>query len=628
MLDFIRQRAQGWIAWTIVILIIIPFALWGVNEYFGGGRAAPAAEVDGEPISQDELQRAYYQERQRLQEMLGANFKPDLFPEEQIKAQVLQRLVRQRLLIQAALESGLRVSDLHLAQTIRDVEAFQKDGEFDQELYERLLAQQGMQPAFFEAQVRRDLITGQLYRGYVATGFVTERQVDDLLRLQNQTRHIGYLTLPAKRFENEVTVSEQAIADYYEQYADRFVVPERVKVAYLDLDMEQLAESVEVNEATLRTRYEARKENYRTPEQRRARHILIASEDGDDAAAEKEANELLKQLEAGADFDALAKAHSDDPGSAQQGGDLGLFGRGAMVPAFEEAVFAMAEGEVRGPVKTPFGYHIIRLDEVRESQVRSFDEVRSRLEQDFRREQAEERFYDLAERLANLTYEQPDTLTVAAEQLGLEIKEAGPFPRGGASEGIAAHPAVAAAAFSEDVLTGGHNSETLEIGSNRLIVLRVLEHYPETRKALEEVREEIRASLHREQMIARAKEEAEALAEKIRGGEKPAEVAAAAKLSWEEVPALARGDSEPGPEVVRAAFRLARPDASGPSADTVSLPSGEQVVVALFGVQEGRTEVDAAEREQVREFLRQANGEAAFAGLLQALQSRAEISVK
>ncbi len=629
MLDLIRQRAQGWIAWAIVILISIPFALWGVNEYFGGGRAAPAAEVDGVPISQAQLQRAYYQERQRMQEIMGANFKPELFPEEQIKLQVLQKLIRQQLILQAAASNGLRISDAHLSQNIRNVDAFQGENGFDRARYEQLLSQQGMQPAYFESQVRRDLMSQQLYRGFVDTDFTTEHQVDAYLRLQNQKRHIGYLRLPADRFSDDVEVSEEEVTAYYQENSDRFMVPERVKVAYLELDRAELASGIQVEESVLRARYEARKENYRTPEQRRARHILIAidSEAGNDAvkAAEEKAREVLTRLKEGASFAELAEEYSDDPGSAKEGGDLGFFARGAMVPAFEDAVFSMEKGDVSDPVRSAFGIHIIKLEAVRESEVKPFSAVSDRIREDVRRERAEERFYDLADRLANLTYEQPDSLEPAAEELGLEIRETEPFPREGAKEGVAANNSFVEAAFSEDVLSGGNNSETVELESNHLVVLRVREHYPETRKPLADVQQSIRSMLLRERMAELTAEKATALAERVGAGEAPSEVAESVGQTWQEVSALERNASEPDRQIVAAAFRMSHPVGEAPTARAVTLRSGDQAVVALYSVEPGQTKVGEEQRKQARQTVRQAASEAVYSGLVDSLWTRADI---
>ncbi|SCZ63608.1 SurA N-terminal domain-containing protein [Thiohalomonas denitrificans] len=630
MLDLIRQRAQGWIAWVIVILISIPFALWGVNEYFGGGRGAPAAEVDGVSISQEQLQRAYYQERQRLQELMGDEFDLGQFPEEQIRQQVLQKLIRQELLTQAAAENGLRVSDAHLSQSIRSMEAFQGDAGFDPARYQQLLSQQGMQPAYFESQVRRDLVTEQLYRGFVTTDFITERQVDAFLRVQNQQRHIGYLQLPANTFSDEVVVTEDEIAAYYQENPGQFMVPERVKVAYLELNREELASGFEVEESVLRARYEAHEENYRSPEQRRARHLLIAVDsDATEAevqAAEKKVQEMVTRLEEGASLAELAKEYSDDIGSASDGGDLGFFERGAMVPAFEEAVFAMQEGEVSEPVRSEFGYHLIELETVRESEVEPYSAVRDQIREDVRREQADEYFYDLADRLANLTYEQPDSLEPAAEELGLEIRQTEAFPRQGAEEGVAASREFAEAAFSEDVLSGGNNSQTIELDSGSLVVLRVREHFPATKKPLDEVGEDIRSLLREQQMAALAAEKAASLVEHINAGEAPSEVAEVVGQEWQEIAALERDASEPDRSIIAAAFAMPRPGGDTPTARAVTLDSGDQAVIALYGVESGQTEVGEAQRQQARQALRQAASEHIYSGLVEALQKRADIT--
>lgn len=633
MLEFIRERAQGWLAWAIVIAIIIPFALWGVNQYFVGGGDNAVAEVNGAPISQAQFQNAYFNQRQRLQEILGENFRPEMFPEEQMKQQVLQELVRQELLVQAARDAGFRVADAQLAAVIRDVEAFQVNGQFSPEQYRDVLRRQGMQPGFFETRVLRDVLSQQFIRGLAGTSFATPEQIDRYLQLEQQKRDIGYLVVPASRFIDEISVADEEIEAYYNEQPERFMVPEQVKVAYLDLDLNALADGIEVDDETVRARYESQKQNYRTTEERQARHILIAV--GDDAgeeaeqAARQKAEGLLEQIRGGASFAELAKEHSDDPGSAKQGGDLGFFGPGAMVPAFDKAVFSLAAGEVTGPVRTPFGYHIIKLEAVRGGETKPFEEVRDEVARTIKRERAEERFYEMAEQLANLTYEHPNTLEVAAEQLGLTIQETEPFPRRGATQGIAANPKFAEAAFAEDVLVAGNNSEVIELGTDRLAVLRVREHNPQRKRPLEQVREQIAGMIKRQKATQMAENRAQALAEQVAEGADPKALAKEVGGEWTRVESVGREAAEPRRAIVDAAFGMPRPSGEQPETLRVALTGGDQAVVAVYGVEPGNVEEATAEqREGAEAALRQAASEAALSGVISALRARAEIDIR
>lgn len=631
MLEFIRNRAQGFFAWLIVGGIIITFALFGINQYFTGGGDTSVAKVNGAEISQGRLEQAYYQQRQRLTEMFGGEL-PPMFTEKMLKQQVLSQLVAQEVMVQAALDNGMRVGDRQLADIIRRADVFHENGEFSRSKYEQLLRQQGMTPGMFESRIARDILAAQFESGFTDTAFVTAHEVDELLRLQNQQRSVGYLRVALAPFEKAASASDAEVEEYYQANQQRYMVPERVKVDYIELDAGQLAADIQVDEQTLRARYEAQKINYSTPEERQASHILIeadenAAQEQLDAARQK-AEALLARLRQGEDFAELAGAESDDPGSAKQGGDLGFFGRGAMVPAFEEAAFALKEGELSDVVQSPFGFHIIKLTGIRGGEVQPFDKVRDKIRQDIQNEKAEQRFYDMAEQLANLSYEQPDTLKPASEELGLPVKTSDYFTRQG-GPGIAAEPKVAAAAFSDDVLVRGNNSETIELARNHMLVLRINDHQPEQVRPLEEVRTQIVSAIKREKALTEAKARSASLLEQVRAGESPAALAAGEGVQWHAQQTLGRDSKELEGAILDAAFRLPAPDADAVSSDSVALRSGDQVVVVLYTVTDGDpAAVDEAGREQVRKQLLRAASNAASEAAMAGVRGRMEISVK
>ena len=630
MLQIIRERAHGWFAWVIVGLIIIPFALWGVHQYIGGGGDSSVAKVDGVEISQGQLQRATMQQRQRLEQMFGGKL-PAMFSEEMIRGQVLQQLIEQQTLVQAAADNGLRVGDATLAQAITGIAAFQEEGKFSNSRYQQLLRAQGMLPGNFEQRVRRDMLAAQFTDGISETAFTTQTQVDDYLRLQQQQRNTGYLTVATARFKDEVTVSDEDIAAYYEQNAQQFMQPERLKVDYLELNIDDIAKGIQVDEQAVRERYEARKLNYATPEQRKASHILVQIPAGADdetlAAARKKAEDILARLRKGEDFGKLAKAESDDPGSARQGGDLGFFGKGVMDPAFEEAAFALKKGELSELVLSSFGFHIIKLAEISGGTVKSFDEVKAGIEKEIQMERAEQQYYDLAEQLANLTYEHPESLAIAAEQVQLPIKTSAYFTRTG-GPGIAAEPKVVSAAFDEEVLARGNNSETIELGRSHMVVLRLKEHQPEQQRLLEEVKPGIISTLTGDQAEARAVELARAVLERVRSGETPAELAKALGIKWSDKQALSRDSADADRALVSEVFRMPRPKGE-PVTAQVALPSGDQAVVILYSVEEGKpAEASEAERRQAANMLQQADANAELAGVVSGIRSRTDITIR
>lgn len=633
MLHFIRERAQGWLAYGIVILIIIPFALWGVNQYFSGAGEVTVAKVDGAEIQQRELQRAYLQQRRQMQQMLGDRFNPEQFPEKVMKREVLEGMVRDRLLIQVARDAGFWIGDAQLAQAIRSTSAFQGENGFSKEQYERTLRAQGMNPSYFEARMRRSMLSGQLKAGVAGSAFLTGRELDTVLRLKKQRRDIGYLVLPLERFLADVEAGDEEVERYYQDHKERYVVPERVKVAYLELDLEEMREGIEVSEETLRQTYEERAEQFSSPEERRVRHILIeVPRDGGDeaeAAAKAEAERLLARLDEGAAFAELAREHSDDPGSAEEGGDLGFMGKGVMDEAFEQAAFSLEPGEPGGPVRSAFGYHIIKVEEVRGGDVQPFEEVRDQLKQRVQRERAEARFYEQSEQLANLTYEQPDALEPAAEALGLTVQKTGYFDRSG-GEGIASNQEVVKTAFSGEVLAEGFNSQPVELDTNHLVVLRVEDHRPERQQSLDEVRDRVAEAVRRQKASEAVRAAADTLAERLAGGEEPVAVADTEGLQWQRHEGLARsGEGEvPGP-VRRTAFAVPRPAEGERTAQAVELASGDQAVVAVSRVVDGEpAEVPADERQKERRDLVRAEGRIAYESLLSYLRSRADVTIR
>lgn len=626
MLQFIRERAQSWIAWVIVTLLIIPFALWGINQYFDGGKEVPAAKVNDIEISQQRLQQVFYQQQQRLREMLGDNYRPDMFPEEQMRQQVLDGLIEQELLVQTAMGSGMRIGNGLLAATIHNVPAFQMDGQFSQQVYERALNARGIPASVFEGDLRRDMLTQQLYAGVVRSDFATPLERRAMQQLAGQQRDIGFLLLPLADFIAKAQVSDEEVSAYYEAQGTLFMQPEQVSVSYLELSAEQIAQGIKVGEDELRARYEAQLASYSTPEERHARHILIQVAPGADAAAEAaaraEADKLLAQVRGGTPFADVARKSSQDPVSAAEGGDLGFFGRGVMDKAFEDATFALKPGEVSELVRSAFGYHIIRLEAVRGGSTRPFAEVREQILAEVRNERAEQQFYDQAEQLANLTYEHPDTLEQAASQLALTVKQSEPFTRRGGAE-LLANPRLVSAAFSEDVLARGNNSEVIEVGRNHLVVLRALQHQPEMRRPLESVREDIVTRLRRDKAAATAHEAAVALQQQLQQGGDPALVAKGARAKWQRKDGLAREDGSVDAAVLRKAFSVPRPQAAQPNWDLVVTANGDIAVVGLYAVRDG--EVAEGEAGAAGD-LERASGDAAFAATLGSVRAAASIS--
>jgi peptidyl-prolyl cis-trans isomerase D len=630
MLQSIRDKAQGWIAWAIVILISIPFALWGIQEYLGIGGEPIVAQVDGEDVPERDLERRARDFRENLRISLGAAYDPDLIDEPTLRAQVLDRMIDERVLLDGAADWGLRAGDSLVAGTIQNIPVFQRDGRFDNALYDTVLRNQGMNRPMFESGVRQDIVANQVRAAVQDSAVVTQRQLAEAARLVHQERQLSYLVIPSAPFEAEVQVSDDALDAYYQGRRDEFLVPERVSVQYLLLAVDELAAGVKVDEAALRNYYEQHAAAFRTPEQRHVRHILIALPAGADEAAEAaalaQAQAVRERLQAGEDFAAVAREASQDPGSAEAGGDLGWIEPGMMVEAFETAAFKLGANELSEPVRSQFGYHLLEVVEIRGSGAGSFEQVRDKVEAAYRRHEAENQFYDYAERLADLTYENPGSLAPAAEALGLEVRTAPAFTRQQAPAELDS-PKVLTAAFSNDVLEQGNNSEIIELSNDRVAVLRVLEHQPEQLRPLAEVREQVAARYRRDQAAAAAAAAGDSALSELAPGESLASLAAARGWRLEQVDYVARDALQVPQPVLERAFALQPPVQGAMSRGAVSL-GGDYALVEVSAVRDGDlAKLDEGKRAVLENRLRNAASRSDMEQLLADLRNRADVEI-
>ncbi len=629
MLQTIRDRAQGWIAWAIVALISIPFALWGIQSYLGVGGEPIAAKVNGVEIPARDLDRRVQQAGIELRERLGAAYDPALFEAAQLRSEVLDDMIREVLLLDVTRRLGLRVSDQEIQIQILAEPAFQRDGRFDRESYERLLQLQGLTPVMFEAQLRQQMTGTQLIRAVAASEFATREELAQYQRLAEQKRELAYARFPVADFKTDAPPDEAAITAYYEANPARFQTPEQVKLAYLVLDASALASKAEIPDEELRQSYDADQTRFSQPERRQVRHLLLTvPENADDAAASQvlaDITAIRERLVAGESFEELAKTQSKDPGSAAKGGDLGIIDKGVMVPAFEQAAFALPVGEISEPVRTRFGYHLIEVKEIIPAQIKPFEEVREQLRAELAKQRSDAQFYELGERLSTIIYESPDSLEPAAEELGLTIQQSDWISREG-GEGILSQPKVTAAAFSDEVMTQGSNSDLIEPERDQLqaIVLRVIDHRAASVRPLAEVRDEIQAELSEQSARTAAVAAAESVAAKLRDG---ADWSVVLESIKPEEPGLVDRYAATVPAPVRdTAFRLPSPVDGGASIGTAVLENGDAVVVRLTKVQDG--EIKPADSGQIApeaSMLSQLMGRQLYTEMLRDMEGRAKI---
>jgi len=635
MLQDIRDRSRGWLAYVIVGVIAVPLVLFGIYNYFTGGGGGAVAEVGGHKITSQDIANAYQRQQQQLRQMLGDAYDPSMFSEKEMRQRALDQLIDRAVLTNYARDAGYRVSDKMLGQLIRGQKVFYENGKFSRERYQRLLAQNGLSPEAYENNMRAQETIGQLQRGVMNSVMVTDADLSQVVALERQQRKVAFLRVHADAYKHDLQVSDDEIQSYYKEHQDQFKRPERVKLAYVELTMDQLASKADISEDKLRQRYQQVKDQrFTQPARRHVRHILIqvpkdASKEQVEKAKEKLESIRQRVVSGDATFAAMAKQYSDDAGSADKGGDLGFIRRGDMVKPFEQAAFSLKEGTVSQPVRTDFGWHLIKVTEVQPQKVKPFDQVKDQLRREMAKDELSNRFYDLGSKVANLAYESPDSLKPVADKFKLEIKHTGWIPRQGADQGLGSQDKVLKAAFSDEVLQKGYNSQLLELSSDRDVVVRVAEHQRAETRPLDEVRDDIVASVRQKKAADAAEAEGNKLLKQLRGdGLVMAKAADGDRVAFKDAGMIQRDNSSLPGGVVDIAFRMQRPADGKVSLTGTRLPGGDFAVVQVAKVENGKlTALSDKERKQLRDRLRSVRGQAALQSLVKSLRASADITV-
>lgn len=516
MFDFFRKYNK--IVMIFLFLLIIPsFVLFGVDRYQGSSNEEKVARVDGNNITRSEWDAQHRNEVDRIRQQ-SPNVDPTLLDSDAIRYATLERLVRDRVLAAAAAKSNMTVSEERLTRIFAQdagLAAFRTpDGKFDRETFQRVT---GRTPEQYEASMRADLATQQVLLGISGTAFTPPAMAAATINAFYDSREIQVARFTPESFASKVTVSDADIETYYKDHTAQFQAPEQASIEYLVLDLEAAKKNVSVNEADLKTYYEQNKARFGTKEERRASHILITAPASASAAdrekAKAKAEQLLAEVKkAPATFADVARKNSQDPGSAEKGGDLDFVTRGAMVKPFDDAMFALKKGDISDVIETEFGYHIIRLTDIKPAVVPPFEQVRATIESDVRAQQATQEFAKAAEAFTDAVYQQPDSLKPAAEKLKLTIQTAANVvrtPAPGATGALASRNFLSAL-FAPDSLDRKQNTEAIEVGSNQLASGRVTQYSPARPIPLAEVKDKIRAQLVTERAAVLAKTEGEA----------------------------------------------------------------------------------------------------------------------
>jgi len=615
MLEKIRDGSQGVIAKGILVLVILSFAFAGVSSYLGSTTDVPAAEVNGDKITKAELEQAYQSERSRMEQQLGEMFAALSADEkylQSIKQSVLERLVADKLIDQAAKAMGLRVSDEQIVAAMRAEPAFQTDGKFDNDRYQAILRQLGYQPQTFRDMMRVDMTRRQLTAALVGTEFVLPGEAKQLAELQGQTRDVRYVVVDSAPFLATAVVTDEQVKNYYDANQGQFMSPEMVSLEYVELNAADFAKNNPVSDEEAQTYYEEHKAQYVSNEKRLAAHILVMP-GNDEAAAKAKAEDLAKQLDSGADFADLAKANSDDTLSAEQGGKLDWFEPGVMDPAFDAALFALNKGQHSAVVKTDFGFHIIKLLDVQSGATVPFADVKAKIVAQLQDKKAVDQFYSLQSKLADTSYEVPDTLSETAKAVGVDVKTTALFSRDNAPAELN-KPDLVKAAFSETVMLKGLNSEVIELEPNHVVVIRVKEHHDAGTLALAEVKANITERLKQDQANEAARAKAQELMAQVKAGATDLGLVSKAKLG--------RGAQDVDAAIVGKAFQMPTPSTT-PVVDTVGLANG-YAVVALDKVNAAEGVSDELVNA-LKQRLNAQYSEADYRGLIDSLKANAKV---
>ncbi len=621
MFNFVHENKK-WVQ-VVLALIILPFALWGVKSYDKSGGSEALATVNGEKISPQEFDNALRQQQGRMREMMGDKFDPAIFDKPEIKHSILENLVNQRLLTLQARAAGLTVSDEQLAQVIAGIEAFQKDGKFDKQRYESVLRSQNMSPLMFEDRVQQELGVRQLTDAYANNGFASNNTADNLIRLNEQQRVVSMSQITADSFLKQITVDDAAVKAYYEKNATEFQTPEQARVEYVILSAEALLPQVAVDDSEIKKYYEEHQPEFGTQEQRQAAHILIAvaaqAPDTDRQAAKAKAEQVLQQVkQSPGKFAELAKKYSQDPGSAANGGDLGVFGRGMMVKPFDDAVFQLKPGEISGVVQSDFGFHIIKLLAIKPAKVQALDEVKGVIAQKLKMQKAGDKFAELAEKFSNVVYEQSDTLKPAAELVKAPLQQSAWLNKTQTATPPWTDKALQAV-FSKEVLNDKRNSTAIEIAPNTLLAVRLLEHKPTSTRPLAEVSDTIRQKLLHQQALELAFKQGKTTLEQLKRGEK-------LNLEWKTGQAMTRAQlAAQGVDLVRQVFQVNA--AHLPAYVGVENTQGGYLLVRVDAVKDVAA-VDEAKLTRYAHEIRKLTGDELLQAYIADAKKHADISIK
>ena len=626
MLERMREGSQGIVAKSILVVIILSFALAGVSGYLGTTSENAVVTVNSEAITQQSVDQAYQNERANLQQQYGEQF--DLIASnpnfvQQVRAQATQTLITERLIAQTVEEMGLRVGDEQVKEAIRNMPEFQVDGQFDNDLYLSLLRNNNLSPSQFSTNFKRDLVRIQLLQSLVGSEFVLPLEIEQASRLQGQKRVARILNIQSDDFAKNVSVSKEEINVFYTENSQLFQNPEQVSLEYILLDGDKLSDQVIINEQDIENFYEQHESDYESEERRKVAHIMIQ---GTDSEAKQKAQDILSELNSGTDFAELAKTKSEDAFSAENNGELDWIERGVMDPAFDQTAFALtSSAPISNVVESAFGFHIIKLLDVEEQKITPLESVKLEVETTLKNERTREIYDDLYQRLSEVAFESPDNLDEASAEVGIKAISTDFFSVDDAPS-ILDNRLVLNQVFDETFRNEGLNSEIIELNDLQSIVVYVKDYKAAATKPLVDVSEQIQQQLEEQKSAIAAQDFVESLMAKLNSGESVSSELSAKKIAFTSALTLERYSSDHDAQVVQRLFQLPKPKDNEVIRDYVVTAQGDFAVMELSNVIElDVSKVDESAKTQMSTILERSTSEESYQALVTYLLSNAEI---
>ena len=591
MLAIIRDKATGWIAAVIIGLLVISFAFWGVSFYSGQAGELNVAKVNDVDISFQSFQRSFSQLRKQMQSVLGDSL--SLEEDTLIKNQTIEKLIESELINQLVIDSGLNITNEKLVESIKNIEFFRNEEGFDRIKYERSINSIGMASSIFEAQLRMDLLSEQLRAGFFETTFILEPELENILRLESQSRDITYTILSLPSFIQDGEISDSDIDTFYQANPNLFTQPEQVKVAYLELNIKELAKDIETNEEVLRNFYNDNKGDYDVVEQRSVRKLFVKT--GEKATnenktkAEAVITSALELVNEGKDFEEIIKQSA---GETLEFSEHIFMSKGIMGKEIDEFLFNSEEGAVSKVIETKEGFNIVKVVEIRGGSENKYENSAQKAKEDYKNKQAELQFFELSDQLTTLSYENSDNLEIAADAIGKEIINTDYFARDNDLEGLLSDPLIISKSFDPELIRSRNNSDVIELSDNHIVVLRVIEHKKPAAKPLEDVRDEVIASIRLKLAREKINETGDRIVAELKSGVNPESVISHSGIEWTTTEKVKRDDMFINRAILRSIFEAGKPNSDEPIITSQRLGSGDYAIIVILNAYDETLEVD------------------------------------